>query len=279
MTDIYQAPKASLFEHIDTNSAQYGSIEAGLRGDYELSIGAIFTEAWARTKGAKTKIWLGLLLCWVINTAISFGAQMFMAVFIGLGAVAFDDPMLQAVVPAVLSFLTIAVMFFATAPLMVGLLMLGVRRAVDAPLHATSVVNYFGKILRIGGTYLLSTLLIWLSLLLFILPAIYLGIAYFMATLVAAEKDMPVWQAMETSRKITTKKWFSFFGIFILLMLCYLALFLPGMVAIVASTPWYVITLAFFAGFIGLLWFLPFAVVTIGVMYRNMFGCEPASAQ
>lgn len=44
-----------------------------------------------------------------------------------------------------------------------------------------------------------------------LLPGIYLGIAYFLTMPLILDRRMGFWEAMETSRKVVTKNWFSWF--------------------------------------------------------------------
>ena len=55
----------------------------------------------------------------------------------------------------------------------------------------------------------------WTYLLL--LPAIYLGIAYSWSYMFVVFHKMQYWDALESSRKLITKKWFVFFGFYIVL--------------------------------------------------------------
>ncbi len=65
------------------------------------------------------------------------------------------------------------------------------------------------------------------------------------------------WQALETSRKAVTKRWFSLFGLYVVLTL----------ITVVAMIP---LTL-------GLIWTVPLFFIATGIVYRNMFSCEEAT--
>ena len=56
-------------------------------------------------------------------------------------------------------------------------------------------------------------------MLLLILPGIYLAVAYILTVPLIIERKLGFWDAMEASRKIVTKRWFSFFGFGLLLLL------------------------------------------------------------
>jgi uncharacterized membrane protein len=77
----------------------------------------------------------------------------------------------------------------------------------------------FNKFLPIFLTSLVSGILTALGFVLLILPGIYLAVAYLFAQPLVIDKSADFWQAMETSRKLITKKWFSFFGLMIMIFL------------------------------------------------------------
>jgi len=103
-------------------------------------------------------------------------------------------------------------------------------------------------------TTILYILLSLVGLLIFILPGIYLLFAYTYALPLVAEKGMSPWQALETSRKTITHRWFTFFFISIIFLI--------------------IMTASFFIGLIALIWTLPMSIIAYGIMYRNMFGVE-----
>jgi hypothetical protein len=72
----------------------------------------------------------------------------------------------------------------------------------------------FGSLL---GTYLVSALLTCLGLLLCLVPGIYLGVSWVFALALVIDKKMDFWQAMELSRKVVTKHWWSMFGFLIVI--------------------------------------------------------------
>ena len=94
--------------------------------------------------------------------------------------------------------------------------------------------------------------MILLGLVLLVLPGIYLAIAYGFAIPLALERGLSPWEAMETSRKAVTHRWFAFLG---LSLVCALLLMLS------------VLTLG-----IAYIWVLPLCVLAYGIAYRNLFG-------
>lgn len=61
--------------------------------------------------------------------------------------------------------------------------------------------------------------LLFLGFLLGLIAAIYLAVAYTFALPLVVERRLGFWQAIETSRKVIAKRWFSFFGFMLLLFL------------------------------------------------------------
>ncbi len=64
---------------------------------------------------------------------------------------------------------------------------------------------------------IISGIIIGFGFLLCILPGIYLSIAYAFGMYIMLFFKMDFWESLEFSRKIVSKKWFAFFGLFLLL--------------------------------------------------------------
>jgi len=99
---------------------------------------------------------------------------------------------------------------------------------------------------------LIMMMLIITGYALFILPGIYLSIAYAFAPYLITEKDMGVWEALETSRKAITTFWWRYFGLMLVGML----------MIIIGSLPL----------LIGLLWALPILAIATGEVFADTFG-------
>ncbi|MDX2239525.1 MAG: hypothetical protein NW224_02470 [Leptolyngbyaceae cyanobacterium bins.302] len=111
----------------------------------------------------------------------------------------------------------------------------------------------FNNFLPIFLVNLVGSLLIALGLILLIIPGIYLAVAYFFATTLVIEKRFDFWTALETSRKLVTKRWFSFLGFGLLLFLLNLGgalLFVVGLLITVPLT--FCIIVAAYEDIIGL---------------------------
>ncbi len=250
MTDIYKAPDASLSN--EQLPGEYGSLEKGIAGDYEFNVGNTLTEAWEKTNGAKWTFNVAFALYFVAAFAIMFVANLVMIpFFMNMDPNAGPGPIITA------SVIQQLVMNLLLMPIAMGLFMLGIKRAVDAPIVASSIFGYFSKMLTILGTLILVYVMVTIGFLLLVIPGIYLSIAYMMALPLVVEKGLSPWAAMEASRKAITKRWFSFLGFFILMTIIIFISMLP-------------------LG-IGLIWTMPMMMIAFGIIYRNMFGCEAST--
>jgi hypothetical protein len=251
MNDIYAPPSSPLNEPpADGNS---GSLERGINGDYQFTVGAVISEAWAKTKGAK----------WTIQLALTLYMVIYIAVLVVIG-VATTGSMMGAMheqgqpgggsmLASLLSYVVISAVI---GPLAAGLFMLGVKRAVGEPITAFSILGYYNKVVPIFVTMLLQTLLILVGFVLLILPGIYLSIAYYLALPLVVDKNLGPWEALEASRKAIGKRWFGVFGLMIVV----------GLINVAT-----VFTLG-----IGLIWTIPLSIIAIGILYRNVFGYSGA---
>jgi uncharacterized membrane protein len=89
-------------------------------------------------------------------------------------------------------------------------------------------------------------------MLFFILPGIYLAVAYIFAVPLIADKKLEFWTAMELSRKVVTTHWFPALGLIIV----------AGIIA----------ALGVLAIGIGLIVTAPIAGASLAVAYEDLFG-------
>ncbi len=247
MTDVYAAPESELERQVTPGST--GSVEKAIRGEYEFSIGATVKEAWERTRGVKGTFFLAIIVY-----AIAAGAIAVIFRLLGM-----DPATLGPHAPPgrIIGYSVIRelVSLVVLLPLGMGLFMMGLRRSMDAPVPLKRLFGYFGQLPKMLVTMLLMYILIFIGFLLLVLPGIYLSVAYYQAIPLAVEKGLSPWAAMETARKAVTRRWFAVFGFYLVL----------GLINVLAVIP---------LG-IGLIWSLPLTMIAMGVLYRNMYGCEP----
>jgi len=229
----YQAPKADLNAQA-TNPGASGSLDDALAGRYSFEIGDVMREAWGMTSGMKGSFWGGAILLYLAYLAAAV-----------VGGLIFKN---LAVLRMVFN-----ILLGGLAPvLFLGLVAMGVRRAAGLRIGYDTAFGSFDKAVPAFIAGLLNTLLTYLGLILLIVPGVYLATGYCMSLPLIVDRNLSPWQALETSRKAITKRWFKYFG----LLVC------VGLVVIASAIP---------LG-IGLIWTAPWAVNVIGVVYRRTFG-------
>ncbi|MFK0571352.1 hypothetical protein [Endozoicomonas sp.] len=217
----------------------YGSVEKGLSGNYSLSISGLLSESWDKTRGTK----------WIIHLAMGIYMGIYLLLIMAVAVAALVVPQSGG-----LEIIIELIMLAITTPLWAGIYMIGLRRAVNAPIRAGQVLDYFSKTLPLFGLYLLMLVLMLIGFALLVIPGIYLFIAYMLAIPLMVDKKMGIWEALETSRKAITKRWFTVFGLTLVIMLINFVAMLPlGL---------------------GLIWTVPMSTIAFGILYRNIFGCS-----
>lgn len=96
----------------------------------------------------------------------------------------------------------------------------------------------FNRALPVLLLGIVSGLLTFIGLILLVLPGIYLAVSYMLSLPLLLDKNVDFWPAMETSRKLVGKKWWSFFlfGI-VLALINFGGLLLLGM-GLLVTIPW-----------------------------------------
>lgn len=245
----FAPPRSDLLSPVDPTQPAPG-IEEALERGYDFSIGALLGEGWRNTRGIKWPIVAGFL---AFSAALFVAVSVLVFILASAGLIGSDSPLAGMPGQLLLSLLIGAL----TYPFFAGILMIGIRRAVGQPVAVGLVFGCFGHTLALAITGALMTVLVHLGTLLLILPGLYLSVAYLLAMPLVVERGLSPWQAMEASRKAISQHWFKVFGLLLLL----------GAILLVSALP---------LG-IGLIWSLPLAVATFGVLYREIFGVLPAA--
>jgi hypothetical protein len=233
----YEAPKADLNAQ-PVNPEASGSLEDALAGRYNFEIGDVMREAWSLTSGMKGAFWGAATILYLIYMVVML-----------VGMLVFKD---SAVLRMIFNILlgAVAPVFF------IGLIAMGLRRAAGLSVDFSTGFGSFGKAAPAFIAGLLNTVLTYIGILLLIIPGIYLAIGYSMSLPLIVDRNLSPWQALETSRKAVTKRWFQYFGLF----------FLVGLLVFLSAIP---------LG-IGLIWTGPWAINVMGVVYRRTFGVAQA---
>ena len=241
----YAAPTSELQE--PRRDDQVPTIEEALSRGYDFRIGELLGESWRLVKGTK-----GI----IIGGALVFYGVMLVASLVLGGAFGVLGLFSAGSAGAVIGELAFGILATALAyPFMAGVSMVGIRRAAGQPLSFNEIFSHFGRAAPVFVTALIMTVLFYVGTLLFIIPGLYLGVAYALAIPLVVERGLSPWQALEASRKAITQHWFKVFGLFLLLALIFMVSAIP-------------------LG-IGLVWSMPLFVVAMGVLYRTIFGVLP----
>jgi uncharacterized membrane protein len=240
VSNNYSAPNAALVERQEVG----GSLESGLEGNYSVSISEIISEAWQKTKGIKRLVLGAGAIMYVAIFVVMFALSMMLALF------ASEDTMtsLALITQLVVQIAMMAVML----PFAAGIFVICLKHIRGQQPEFGDAFSCFGKTGTLVITMILMYIMIFIGFLLFVIPGIYLSWAYVLAIPLIVDRDMSPWEALETSRKAITKKWFSVFGLF----------FVLGLIMVVSMLPL----------FIGLIWTVPMMSVAMAILYRNVFG-------
>ncbi|GLK91791.1 hypothetical protein [Pseudomonas turukhanskensis] len=264
VSNPYAVPASNLQALPD--AAGVPTLEEALSRRYDFGISDLLGEAWTRTKGTKGIIIGGFVVFYAALFAVMNVLGILLTIFgvagiAGMGLLGgADDGSLALGAMAAFFFGSMLVGFLATAmvyPFLAGINMVGIRAAAGQPVRFGEVFAHFGRTVPVIITALLMTLLVVVGYMLFVVPGIYLSVAYILAIPLVVERGLSPWQALEASRKAINQHWFKVFGLFLLL----------GVLMSLSMIP---------LG-IGLLWTIPLMVVSLGVLYRTIFGVRPVA--
>jgi len=227
----YAAPQSDVNAEA---SGAAGSVEDALAGRYDFEVEEVLKDAWRLTNGFKLTFWAAAIVVFVVMGIL----------MVVLAAVTKDLGMAGSFLMQVVSN---AVGFVVS----VGITMLAVRRAGGLPVTIGHAFSYFDRWMPAIVAGILVGLFSAIGYMLLILPGIYLTVAYYMTISLIGDRKMGPWEAMETSRKAVTKKWFK----------C----FLTGLAALI-------LTMVSGILIIPLFWTVPWFMMVSAVCYRRIFG-------
>ena len=238
MNDNYSTPSAEL-ENLEGRT-----IEAGISGDYDFSIGQNLSEAWSSTKGVKRYILGAGIIMYIAMTVVMIAI---VAITAGIGAIG------QSGLASIIASLAIQIAVWAVVmPFVGGILLMGLKHCQNQEVAFSDLFSCFNKTMPLIIATILMNILVIIGFLLFILPGVYLMIAYLLTIPLIIDRDMGPWEALEASRKAISKRWFSVFFWYLALMIIVIISMLP-------------------LG-IGLIWTIPMMVMAIVLLYRDVFG-------
>ncbi|MBY6196725.1 hypothetical protein [Vibrio hangzhouensis] len=231
-----------------------GSIERAISGQYELKAGAVFQEAWKQTIKHFMSFSPAIVALILVQLAIFYIALQLQLGDPSIILQAFQDPSLlndkifQAIFVANFSYEVVS------APVYAGISLMAMSHAAGL----TTKSRHIAKGLQYTVPVIIATLfsLVLQGVVSMILPflSMYLSLAFSQSILLICEKKVPPLQSLLLSLRAVNKKIFVLAGIYIILVL----MFIAG---------------AMFYG-IGLIFVLPFFFHVKGILYREMFGIK-----
>ncbi len=243
------------------------SITAHIPTDYDISIGAVLSEAWHRVKGSKAPIWgaTGLYLLLSIALGIIAGVIGLLIERTGYSFLHVGSGLLINLV-----------VLLITMPIVAGILYIGIKRSLDQPIKVTNAFIGYGYTWRIFWAVLMISIILSIGLAIALIPYLllmmqitlpaslmllfvlcglvvflYFAIGYMFVFQLIIDQQLGPWQAMEVSRRTVNMHWFSLCG------LSLIKLFILFVSAIPLG--------------IGLIWTVPMVFNSLGVLYRNVW--------
>lgn len=191
-----------------------------LNRDYEVNIGGYFGRGWAIFKEFAWGYILFTVVMGVIAAALSQLPS-------PLGLRSGDGGMSGG-----------NLIFNILSPVLgAGFYFVSFQIARNRPKNFSDFFNGFQKFLPLFLTSLVSGVLIFIGMIFLIIPGIYLAVSYMFSQMLVIDKNLNFWSAMETSRQLIGKRWFSFLGFGILLGLLVMAGFLVFGIGALVTIP------------------------------------------
>ncbi len=207
-------------------------IDSLIQQGYSLDLGQTFSRGF--------EIFKKNLGCFVLYTLV------LMIIFIVLGA--FPDRLRPA---------ASGINLVISAPLMAGFFIVAFKLIKGQSTTFGDFFRGFDRFVPLFLANLVMSIFIAIGFLLLIIPGIYLAVSYLFTIPLIVERKFDFWEAMESSRRLITKNWFTFFGLAILLFLLNLGgLLLLGL---------------------GVLFTLPITYCVMAAAYESVVGVNGAS--
>ena len=237
-TNPYAPPQATL--DVEPRLAVLpANLEAAVEGRYDFTVGEVMDEAWKLVKGMKASFWGAAIVVVLIDLVGDTILSIMFGFFLSGEPNAAVKQAFRSVVSALMT------------PVTMGMTMMCVRRALGAPISFSTAFSYYGRAWPALGGALLGLLMTALGTVALVLPGIYLSVAYTFLVPLICDQGLSPWQALETSRRAVTHRWWSVFGLGLLVVL------LTGVSALGLLIP--------------LVWTIPWLLMTNAVLYRQIF--------
>lgn len=235
----YSAPSSALE---DVTLSGGGSIEATLAGESELLVGDVLKEAWEKVHGIKLPVLVGVVGGYIATYVLA----VLLAVLLGLLAAQIGSAVGMALGMA-LGFSAM----LAVIPVYAGVLLMGLRQSVSAPVSVVLAFSLFDRSAPIIGLGLIVSIAVSVGMFMFLLPGLYLMVVLLPALPLLVEKRMGVIDSLKLSVQLSHKQFLN--------------------LALILLVVGVVLTLSAFT-IIGLIWSIPWALMAVSICYRNLAG-------
>jgi hypothetical protein len=239
-----------------------GSVEQAKKGDYNLDVSAILTEAWNLTKQSRSAINIGLFICLLIGMVISMLVSSQMG---GIEAV-FQDPQAGTLLNIIVT--------LVVYPFVAGIEMMGVFHAVGLKTGPKLVFAFLKRGSWVAVSAILSSTLVTIGLSLFYFPGIFLAVALSLTLPLVIEKKMSPMKAVVLSIQSTRFQWFKIFSLYLILTLLLVLSLLP--LALMIESEFAVVAVVLFL--FCLSYIAPMFYNVKGILYREIFGLQLQSS-
>lgn len=238
-----------------------GNIESALKGDYQIDVKAILTEAWQQTLTSRSAINLGLLFSLLLGMSVSF----FVSSYLGGMEAVLADPEAGMLLNVIV---TVAVW-----PFVGGVEMMGVLHAVGMKTNVKMIFSFLKRASWVVLCALFTSVLISLGIQLFILPGIFLAVTLSLTIPLVIEKKMTPMKAIVLSIQSLRFKFLSLLYIYFLLVLSLVLLFFPLALLLESNFA----PLGIMISLIGISFLAPLFYNVKGILYREIFGISVAT--
>jgi hypothetical protein len=238
-----------------------GNIESALKGDYQIDVKNIFTEAWQQTLKSRISMNVGLLFSVLLGMLVSFIGSNYLG---GIEAVLADPEA---------SMLLNMVVTIAVWPFLGGVEMMGVSHAVGMKTNVKMIFSFLQRASWVVLCALFTSVLINIGFQLFVLPGVFLAITLSLTIPLVIEKKMTPMKAIILSVQTLRFKFLSLLYIYVVLFLSLVLLFMPLALLIESSFA----PLGFIVFLIGITFLAPLYYNIKGILYREIFGISIAT--
>jgi len=240
-----------------------GNIDSALKGDYQINVKAIFTEAWQQTLKSRISMNVGLFFALFLGVLVSFIGSRYLG---GIEAVLAN--------PEASMFLNVVVTI-AVWPFIGGVEMMGVLHAVGMKTEVKTTFSFLQRASWVVLCALFTSVLISIGFQLLIFPGIFLAVTLSLTIPLVIEKKMTPMKAIILSIKALRFKFTSLFYIYSMLLLSLVVLFIPLMLLLETSfAPLGIIILLLGTSFLA-----PLFYNIKGILYREIFGISLATSK